>query len=304
MFSQFDKYRNKKGYIILDSIEKELVPFTNYGSRKNKECFLIQNEKYIFKGNNGPLEEIKELMNELIAKQFQIITTEYDIVVYKGKKGVLAKDFSQGKNFKTMLSFLCEINDVQNNIYTYIKAMKFMGVEQELTLQNLKIWLENHILDIFTCQRDRHFKNIAIFEDDFTPIPRYDSSGSFLTLGKYDKINNFVKSPSKQELIEKYGGIRTKLRIFPGSIQENAIEELIKAQYVENDETNIPQIIKRELLSVKKIILQFSQLNFEEIYYQLQDFNIFLNPTYQDYFKMIWDYKMNEYFEKSSKLRG
>lgn len=303
MFSQFDKYRNKKGYIVLDSIEKEVLPFVNYGSRKNKECFLIQDEKYIFKGNNGPLEEIKELVNELIAEQSHVFTTEYDIVVYKGKKGVITKDFSQGKKFKTMLSFLCEINDVHNNIYSYVLSLYSIGVEQEQILSNVKIWLRNHILDIFTCQRDRHFNNIAIFEDDFSSVSRFDSSGSFLTLGKYDKISDFVKSSSKKELIEKYGGIRTKLRIFPGNIQENSIEELIKAQYVANDETNIPKIIKKELLSTKKFILQLSQLNFDEIYYQLQESNIILNPIYQDYFKMIWDYKMCEYFEKNSKSR-
>lgn len=271
-----------------------------YGSRKNKKWFLIDDDEYLFKGSSGPFEEIKEIINELISSQLNILTAEYDLAIYRGAKGVITKDFSNGKHIKTMLSLLCEINNLRNDLYTYILALYTKGLNEEYIKRNLKIWLYNHILDIFTCQRDRHFKNIAIFNDDLMPTPRYDSCGSFLTISKYAKINNFVNSSSKRELIEKYKGVRTKLRIFPGDIRENSIDELFKAQNFPNDETNIPQLIKNELLGIDQLLLSISQINFSEIYYKLQESNIILNSTYQDYFKIIMDLKMQEYLEKEN----
>ncbi len=130
------------------------------------------------------------------------------------------------------------------------------------------------------------------------PTPRYDSSGSFLTISKYDKISNFVNSSSKRELIERYKGFRTKLRIFPGDVRENSIDELLKAEFVPNDETNILQLIKKELLGIRKLLVSISEIDFSEIYYQLGESNIVLNSIYQDYFKIIMDLKMQEYLEK------
>ncbi len=298
MFYQFDKYRNKKGYILLDDVDKTVISTTVYGSRQNKKWFLIGDENYLFKGSNGPLEEIKEIVNEFISNQLNISNAQYDLALYKGVKGIITKDFSNGKSFKTMLSFLCEINHVHNDLYTYVQILRAKGVKEEDITRNLKIWLCNHVLDIFTCQRDRHFKNIALFTDTLMPTPRYDSCGSFLTISKYDKVYNFVKSSSKTELIEKYKGIRTKLRIFPGNVRENSIDELLKAQEFPNDETNIPQLIKKELLDIRNLLLNISWIDFNEIYYQLQDSNIVLNSIYQDYFKIVIDLKMQEYFEK------
>lgn len=302
MFYQFDKYRNKNGYILLDNVDKKEISTPVYGSRKNKRWFLIGDEEYLFKGSSGPLEEIKEIINELISKQLNILTAEYDVAKYKGAKGVITKDFSNKKQIKTMLCLLCEINNVKNDLYTYTLALYAKGLEEENRIRNLKIWLDNHILDIFTCQSDRHFKNIAIF-DDLMPTPRYDSSSSFLTISKYDKIKNFVKSSSKSELIERYKGIRTKLRIFPGDVRENSIDELLKAQNVPNDETNIPQLIKKELLDINQLLLGIFQINFSEIYYQLRESNIILNSLYQDYFKIIVDLKRQEYLEKEKIYR-
>lgn len=302
MFYQFDKYRDKNGYILLDNVDKKVLSTTTYGSRKNKKWLLIDDKEYLFKGSNSPLEEIKEIINELISNQLNILTAEYDVAIYKGAKGLITKDFRNGKNIKTMLCLLCEINNVKNDLYTYILALYAKGLEEKYVIRNLRIWLYNHILDIFTCQRDRHFKNIAIF-DDLMPTPRYDSSGSFLTISKYDKINNFVKSSSKRELIERYKGIRTKLRIFPGDVRENSIDELLKVEFVPNDEKNIAQLIKKELLGINKLLLGISEIDFSEIYYQLREFNIILNSVYKDYFKIIIDLKMQEYLEKENKYK-
>lgn len=304
MFYQFDKYRNKNGYILLDNVDKKMLSTPVHGSRKNKKWFFIDDERYLFKGNNGPLEEIKKIINELISNQLNILSAQYDVAIYRGVKGVITKDFNNGKDFKTMLSLLCEVNNLKNDLYTYISALYTKGLEEEYIIRNLRIWVYNHILDIFTCQRDRHFKNIAIFNDDLMPTPRYDSCGSFLTIAKHDKINNFVKSPSKRELIERYKGVRTKLRIFPGDVRENSIDELLKAQNYPNDETNIPQLIKSELLGINQLLLSISQIDFSEIYHQLQESNIILTSTYQDYFKIIMDLKMQEYLEKEKKYRS
>lgn len=304
MFYQFDEYRNKNGYIILDNVDKKVLPMAVYGSRNNKKWFFIDDERYLFKGNSGPLEEIKEIMNELISNQLSILSAQYDVAVYRGVKGVITRDFSNGKEFKTMLSLLCEANNLKNDLYTYVLALYNKGLEEEYIIRNLRIWIHNHILDIFTCQRDRHFKNIAIFSDDLMPTPRYDSCGSFLSISKYDKISSFVKSSSKRELIERYKGTRTKLRIFPGDVRENSIDELLKAQNYPNDETNIPYLIKSELVGIDQLLLSIFQIDFNEIYYQLQESGIRLTSIYKDYFRIIMDLKMQEYLEKEKFYKG
>lgn len=96
MFYPFDKYRNRSGYILLDEIDKTVISTTVYGSRQNKKWFLIGDEKYLFKGSNGPLEEIKEIENEFICNQLNISNAQYDLALYKGVKERCKRNYYEG----------------------------------------------------------------------------------------------------------------------------------------------------------------------------------------------------------------
>ena len=69
--------------------------------------------------------------------------------------------------------------------------------------------------------------NISFFKTDegLVPSPRFDSAGSFLSINKPNKMQNFIQSSQKSELIRRYRGERTKFRILPGSRSENLIIE-------------------------------------------------------------------------------
>lgn len=128
--------------------------------------------------------------------------------------------------------------------------------------------------------------------------PRYDSANSFLTITKYDKVAAFVQANSydRERLIQKYKGVRTKLRIISGSISQNSIEELLSAQY--DELLNIPTIIKSELAKVDEFISKVSEVNIDSINKMLGDYNIKLGRIYIDFYKMVMEIKLKEYETK------
>ncbi len=303
MIYKFNKYRDKHGYIKLEEIKKEPLLISVHGSRKDKEWFLIDGEYYLFKGNNGPLEEIKELINELMARQLGIENAQYDAAIYQGRKGVLTLDFTKGKIVNPMLNYLCEINILSNDLYTYVVFLCSRGISEEKIKENIKFWLYSHILDIFTCQKDRHFKNLSLFDDTLSHTPRYDSAGSFLSITNYSKMYNFVSSDSKDILIERYRGARTKFRIFPGDVTENSIDELLSACFVPRKDSYIFNLIKEVLLLVPSMIKTVSQMDFSSLFYELSEVNIILSDFYKDYFELIFKLRIEEYEKKEEVMK-
>lgn len=303
MLQTFDIYRNQKGYINLDKIKKEELSRQTYGSRLNKQWFSIENEEYLFKGNNGELEDIKQILDECLAKILQIDSVESDLAIYHGQKGTISKDFIGKKKYLTMLHLLCEFNSVHNDICTYIEALKARKKDEKEIMFCIKVWMENHLLDIFTCQRDRNIKNIALLEENgiLIPAPRYDSAANFLTIVKPNKIKNFMLEKDKNSLIEKYRGVRTKQRITSGDIRENAIDELLKIQF--GLQTDIPELLGRELGNTDAFLAELTRVDFNEIYSFLAWHNIKLNELYKEYFKTVFQYKIMEYYSKEEVYR-
>ena len=48
MLDNFNKYRNKNGYIDINNIPKEVLDRKTYGSRKDKFWFNYEENEYLF----------------------------------------------------------------------------------------------------------------------------------------------------------------------------------------------------------------------------------------------------------------
>lgn len=302
MLEQFNRYRDENGYIRLDEFEGYTIKRKTYGSRVNKTWFNIDGN-YLFKASLGYLEEIKELINEAIAMQVSVPNAEYDIAIYKGKKGIISKDFIQDAEFIPMLCLLCEFNNVHNHILNFYNALQSKCKTQDELATLIIHFFNIHRLDIFTCQHDRNFKNLAVLElsGHLIPVPRYDSAGSFLNIAKHNKVNQFMGAHNKSDLLKKYNGVRTKLRVLPGDVRQNSIDELLQARYY--PDVDVPNLLREQLGTTDDFVCKIENIDWNQIFYILNEHSIHLAPIYQDFFRTVVNIKLEEYHKKKQLIR-
>lgn len=293
MYDKFNKYRSNEGYINLDSISKKVLDRKTYGSRKGKVWFSIFGDKYLFKPSLNKYEEYKEVINYLIAENLDISTATYDLASLNGIKGVITKDFIKNSSFAPMLLLLCKNNSCNNCLYNYYMAMKNDNIDPNIIKSNMHSFYFEHLLDIFTCQYDRNVENNALM--DGVKAPRFDSAASFLSLLKPQKINNFMALPDKKLYIEKFKGKRTKLRVMPGSMKENSIDELLKAIYEYQD---IDKDFREIFYSTDSYISKIKTVDFTNIMNLLKEYYEVMPQSYYDFFRFIVEYKLEEYERK------
>ena len=87
MLDNFNKYRNKNGYIDINNIPKEILDRKTFGSRKDKFWFNYEGNEYLFKPNMNQEEDVREILNEEMAKILDIENAKYDLAIFQGKKG-------------------------------------------------------------------------------------------------------------------------------------------------------------------------------------------------------------------------
>ncbi len=298
LFDTFNSNRERDGYINLDFIDKHLIQEPTYGSRKNKKWFEHGGEQYLFKPNKNAGEDIKEVINEELAKMLGINNAEYDLGVYKGKKGVISKNFIPNKSiYLTGLLAIIEYKlGFSNDLYTYYQTQIKADSDDDIIEETIDELLRRHILDIFTAQRDRNIDNTSFFKTNrgLVLAPRYDSAGSFLSISKRNKMVEFLTARNKSELLIKYGGIRTKFRILPGSAKDDSIEEYFDSLFSEE----LPQLLRKRMLSLDDYISQAEKIDLDDIYYILSNYGINLPQTERYFYKKIYDIKA-EAFENA-----
>ena len=298
MLDNFNKYRNKNGYVDINIIPREILNRKIYGSCKDKFWFKYEGNFYLFKPNMNPEEDIREIRNEEMAKVLGIENAKYDLAIFHEKKGVISKDFIQpNTNLVLGVQLLCKYNlGIHNDIITYMEAIKKSGETKEKICIITKEMLKRQILDILSAQRDRHIKNIAFIESNkgLFLAPRFDSANSFLSICTPNKMLSFTMLQQKEEQIKKYKGIRTKLRILPGSMTENSIDELFSSM----DSKAMPDNLKSLFYDIDYYIERALNINFTDIYNILKEYNIHLPNSYYNYYKMVYEYKVEEFQKK------
>ena len=295
MLEIFDKYRTKEGMIDLDQISN--LTFVNMPLRGSRPKFWFSylDALYLFKEEKNSIESVKEIINEELAIQFGLENASYDLATYQGKKGVISKDFIENREFIPFLFLLFKRPKISNDLATICDILETDNLKREQILKIAHSLFRNHLLDIFTTQRDRNVENqgFIINEKNYFLAPRYDSAGSFLTIASLQKFTNFNNHPHKIQLLEKYKGYRTKFSLCPETVKLNAIDILLNLVYgiIPTNSFYLQEVLKSLDPEIQKIYL----LNLKEIYQKLQFYNIKLNIHFKKFMSCVIETKINEF---------
>ena len=155
MLDNFNKYRNKNGYIDINNIPKEVLDRKTYGSRKDKFWFNYEENEYLFKPNMNQEEDVREILNEEMAKILDIENAKYDLAIFQGKKGIISKNFILSNTHLLLgIQLLCKYNlGIHNDIFTYMEAIKKHGEPKEKVLIVTEELLKRHILGYIICSK-------------------------------------------------------------------------------------------------------------------------------------------------------
>lgn len=179
--------RNNKGQIILDNYKELENAFTR--GRKQKTWLEKDGTKYLFKYGASNYEIWAELLTTELASQCGFDVAEYDLATYKGKIGVVTKDFKKegeliisGDRFINSIKEILEENNIhhdlkENSVENIMFALGTYSLNQstsELFQQILNIWA----FDGLVLESDRNNTNWSILKQNnslrFAPI--YDCS--------------------------------------------------------------------------------------------------------------------------------
>ncbi len=302
MLDVFDRYRQLNGVIDLDKIpELKEIEDGTYGSRK-KQWFDFQSDLLLFKEEKLPLESIKEIICEQMALQYGVDNVSYDVARYKGKYGVISPDFKKGKEFIPFLFLLLKRPKISNDLTTLCDILESMDIDREEILSFARIIFRNHLLDIFTMQRDRNVTNQGFLYDgsNYFLAPRYDCGGSFLTITARAKQERFCNQYNSDMLL-KYKGYRSKFTLYPGTVKLDAIDVLLDIRYsgIMYNNFYLGEVLKDLDSEIDKIY----NINMREIFTRLESYNIKMEPYFKRFLECAFETKKREYEGKEKVYR-
>lgn len=304
MINNMDKYRNREGYIELKNIPNlKFLDRNTYGSRK-KQWLKIGDTNYLFKENMRCNEDIKEVMNEEISTVLGIDKVQYDFAILNDKQGLITKDcLKQNDIFvpTKCLLFSDYTNKNSNDILTIYSALLKNNILEDEMIIILSPYIQGHIQDIFTSQYDRNYENTALINRNgkLLPFPRYDSANSFSNICDIQKMMNFMSSPYKESLFEKYKGLKTKQSISCSTKSMNTLEELV--YYIKNNFEELPPSIKECFCINLHLIDKIAVINLLEIFKIIEDYYKF-DQRMKKFFEFIIDYNIERYEKEKQKI--
>ena len=94
-------------------------------------------------------------------------------------------------------------------------------------------------------------------------------------------MSSFIMSQQKEEQIKKYNGTRTIDEFF------SSINSKI-----------MPDDLKQQLYNLNPFIEKALNINFTDIYNILREYNISLPNNYYNYYRTVYEYKVEEFQKK------
>lgn len=171
--------RNRQGQIILDNYNELENAFIR--GRKQKIWLEKDKVKYLFKYGASNNEILAELLTTELAKQCGFEVAEYELATYKGKIGVVTKDFKkEGELIISGDRFINSINQIleENNIHHDLK---------ENSVQNIMFALGTYSLNQSTAELFQQILNIWAFDGLVLESDRNSTNWSIL------KHNNYLR---------------------------------------------------------------------------------------------------------------
>ena len=330
MFDVFNKYRNNDGYIVLNKIPNNQV----HERVKGFDAYEVNGDIYLYKANIWTKPDIRELINEEIAKQAGCRNAEYDLAIYNGEKGLITKyfikpneEYLSGKELLYKASF----DNGDNTLYSYILALKKIGIPQNIIEIKTRELLEYHIVDIFTIQNDRHYGNIAFLKKDDTIslAPRFDNEDSLIAEITDTKRKEFNQSRYKMQIIRDELSFISKTKktevfrllspIIPAdpiidyweTISWETIPIVKRKEILDKERSLFPntytldtyEMIRRKMQTMDSYIAKASRVNFNEIYYIFNQYNIKLSDMLKNYYQELYETRVEMFFDQESKIK-
>lgn len=227
---ELEKYRNTDGYINMDLFEKEntFIKMPEVCGSQNREKFWIpfENGNIMIRTSNLDKENVEytnyaELIFEELAKQVDMPCAHYDLITYKGEKGVYTKNVLE-KQFETLIhaKSLLEQTETQDNydltssiddvFKSYEIFAKYDDISKGQIGQLCKDTAKMAIFDTYLMSTDRHPENFGtIFysngsEKSIRLSPMFDNECSLML----DKPMNEI-----DEMMGDYMSLKTKVSL-------------------------------------------------------------------------------------------
>lgn len=218
--SELEKYRNEDGYIDIDKFENEnsvkKVPELRGASNKEKDWFKLEDGDILIRTENLFDEGViystyAELIFEELANQVDIPTAHYDLVTYKGKKGVLSQNVARNGecliSMKDLLDCGTKKHDIGDDQYIHVKDAirtfktfykEYGDFPKEDYTKLCNDFLNMAIFDIYAISTDRHAENCGVLYDgkNVRLAPMFDNECSLLLDSPQDKIADLNARPS------------------------------------------------------------------------------------------------------------
>ena len=328
MLDSFNQYRNKNGFINLNLVLKEEI---NQMKKLRFFSFILGNDIYSFRNSDGIRYDIRELINEEISKQARHNNASYDLAIYNGNIGMLTKIFTRPEEElitgQKLLQY-ASLNSIDNTLYNYLLALKNDGANDSSIKNITRQMLEEYILDIFTIQNDRNSTNLGFMKktSSYQLAPRFDSEDSFFSYMNEEEMKDFLKSKKRKETIaelitrslpqDKLSELRLLSTVNPSDLiidywesftwqtvpvakkeklLKNNLEKEIKDTYI---------IISEAMKTMNLFIDKASQINFEEIYYYFNQYNIRLSNIEREFYRIIYETRVEMFFDQKQKIKN
>ena len=210
----------EEGYIVLDKYNCNSI-IKNKKTKREVYFFNIDDIDYVFK----PTEyRYNELFASICAKEIGIDALEYDLAIYKGKKGVISK------NYKKDGAKYISGKEILNNFYSdnkkFLKDLdSSINIYKTNNLEHIWLALEyyykdyknnipdimNSIVDLYMFSllindSDKHYSNWEVeeYNNNIKLVPIYDNERAFMfgdeSLSLNVSSDNFYENPYDSSL--------------------------------------------------------------------------------------------------------
>lgn len=217
-----EKYREKNGRINIDKFleenKLEKVPEIRGASNKEKDWVELEDSKILLRTENLDAEGVEyttyaELIFEELAKQVGIQSAHYDLITYKGKRGVLSQSVVEKDetlvHIKDLLDCYKRDHDDKDDLNIHVEdAIKtfhtFYETENGFSKEDFKKisndFLNMAIFDIYAMSTDRHGENMGIIysvkdgKETSRLAPMFDNECSLMLDSPKEKIQRLLKN--------------------------------------------------------------------------------------------------------------
>lgn len=242
---ELEKYRDEEGFIIMDEVlaSKDFETLRETRGSQNREKFWItfDDAKIMLRTSNLDSENAKytnysELIVEELAKQVDIPCAHYDLIKYKGQKGVYTKSVLEKKNeslilAKTLLDqtetedeYVSSVS-IDDLFKSYSTFKKYDDVSKEQISKMCGDTAKVAIFEIFTMATDSHSENIGYVyysdgkEKNIRLSPLFDNECSLMLDQPMESIDKMLND---KMTLKRYVELQNQLITIPESQRDDS----------------------------------------------------------------------------------